>query len=186
MSNPLTLPHHLDKKNATCRAIIETPKGSRNKYDFDPASGLFCLAKLLPEGMVFPYDFGFVPSTLAPDGDPLDVMLFMDEAVPVGCLVPVRLIGVIEGEQTEDDKTTRNDRLVAVAIHSHTHQKTESLKQLNARALDEVEQFFVHYNQLQQIKYRVLGQFGPNRAVELLQKGSSDFQKKAKKKQAAK
>ncbi|HCC58117.1 MAG TPA: inorganic pyrophosphatase [Solibacterales bacterium] len=182
MSNLLTLPHRLDKKNATCQAIIETPKGSRNKYDFDPAAGLFCLAKLLPEGMVFPYDFGFVPSTVAPDGDPVDVMLFMDEPVPVGCLVPVRLIGVIEGEQTEDEKTTRNDRLVAVAIHSHTHQKTESLKQVNPRVTDEVEQFFVYYNELQQIKFRVLGQYGPNRAVQLVEKGAADFRKKAEKK----
>ena len=182
MSNLLTLPHRLDKKKATCRAIIETPKGSRNKYDFDAAAGLFCLAKLLPEGMVFPYDFGFVPSTVAPDGDPVDVMLFMDEPVPVGCLVPVRLIGVIEGEQTEEEKTTRNDRLVAVAIHSHTHQKTESLKQVNPRVTDEVEQFFVHYNALQQIKFRVLGQYGPNRAVQLVEKGAADFRKKAEKK----
>ena len=184
MTNLLNLPHRLDQKNATCHAIIETPKGSRIKYDYDPDAGLFCLAKLLPEGLVFPYDFGFVPSTIAADGDPVDVMLFMDEPVPVGCLVQVRLIGVIEGEQTEDDKTTRNDRLVAVAIHSHTHQKTESLKQVNPRVTEEVEKFFVHYNQLQQIKFRVLGQYGPNRAVQLLEKAAADFKKKAAKKKS--
>ena len=81
-----------------------------------------------------------------------------------------------------DEKTTRNDRLAAVAIHSHTHQKTESLKQVNPRVTDEVEQFFVHYNELQQIKFRVLGQYGPNRAVQLVEKGAADFRKKAEKK----
>ena len=62
------------------RVVIETPKGSRNKYVFDPKSSIFELTKVLPAGMSFPYDFGFVPSTKAADGDPLDVLVLMDEA----------------------------------------------------------------------------------------------------------
>jgi inorganic pyrophosphatase len=82
------------------QVVIETPKGSRNKYSFDPEQHIFVLKAALPAGMSFPYDFGFVPQTLAQDGDPLDVLVLMDEPAFPGCALLVRLIGVIEGEQT--------------------------------------------------------------------------------------
>src|SRR5262245_61465381 len=83
------------------RVIIDTPKGSHNKYKFDEDERLFRLDRVLPAGMVFPFDFGYVPGTRGEDGDPLDVMVLMDEAAFVGCLVEARLIGVIEAEQKE-------------------------------------------------------------------------------------
>jgi inorganic pyrophosphatase len=79
--------------------LVETPKGSRNKYAFDPDQRIFELKKVLPAGMAFPYDFGFVPSTVAEDGDPVDVLVLMDEPAFPGCLLRCRLIGIIEGEQ---------------------------------------------------------------------------------------
>jgi inorganic pyrophosphatase len=96
------LPNKLDAKQFHCRAIIETPKGARNKFNYDPESGLFRLGGFLPEGMMFPFDFGFIPSTSAGDGDPLDIMVLMDAPATTGCLIDVRLIGVIEAMQTED------------------------------------------------------------------------------------
>jgi hypothetical protein len=98
----------------TFQVIIETPKASRNKYSYDPEQGIFTLRKVLPEGMVFPYDFGFLPRTLASDGDPIDVLLLMDVPAFPGCLVPSRLIGVMEGVQLDGKKKVRNDRLIAV------------------------------------------------------------------------
>src|SRR5947207_11435270 len=95
--------------------VIETPKGSPNKLAFEPRYGTFMLKGVLPAGAVFPFDFGFVPSTRAEDGDPIDVLVLMDAPVFPGCIVPSRLIGVIEAEQTEDGTTIRNDRLLAVA-----------------------------------------------------------------------
>jgi len=94
MSDLSKLPAQLDPKKRTCRAIIETPKGCRNKFDYDPKSGLFMLGGLLPEGMVFPFDFGFIPSTLGADGDPVDttdaVEGFADDFVgAVACFVAV-------------------------------------------------------------------------------------------------
>ena len=84
------------------RSIIETPKGSRNKYAFDPDQRIFELKKVPPAGMAFPYDFGFVPSTVAEDGDPVDVLVLMDEPAFPGCLLRCRLIGIIErGEQVQ-------------------------------------------------------------------------------------
>ena len=72
MPDLTALPNKLDPKQLRCVAIIETPKNRRNKFDYDPKSNLFELGGLLPDGLVFPYDFGFVPSTLGQDGDPLD------------------------------------------------------------------------------------------------------------------
>ena len=93
--------------------MIETPKGSRNKFDYDPGCAAFRLSGVLPEGMSFPYDFGFIPSTLGDDGDPLDVLILLDTPVVVGCVLTGRLIGVIEAEQRERDGTwTQNHRLV--------------------------------------------------------------------------
>jgi inorganic pyrophosphatase len=69
----------LNKRDGLLQVIIETPAGSRNKFAFDPDQKIFALKKVLPAGMSFPYDFGFLPQTLAPDGDPLDVLLLMDE-----------------------------------------------------------------------------------------------------------
>ena len=112
MADLTSLPHMLDSKKGTCRAIIETPKGSRNKFDYDPETNLFALAGLLPEGMMFPFDFGFIPSTLGDDGDPLDIMVLMDAPANPGCLLDVRLIGVISAEQSEDRNTEKNERLL--------------------------------------------------------------------------
>src|SRR6201987_6338414 len=86
----------LNKKDDLLQVIIETPAGSRNKFAFDPDQGIFALKKVLPAGMVFPYDFGFLPQTLAEDGDPIDVLLLMDEPAFSGCAVRARLIGVIQ------------------------------------------------------------------------------------------
>jgi inorganic pyrophosphatase len=86
-------------KSGALRAVIETPKGSRNKYTYDTDSDAFELATVLPEGMSFPFDFGFIPSTLGDDGDPVDVLLLMDAPVPPGCMLKCRLIGVIEARE---------------------------------------------------------------------------------------
>src|SRR5256885_16775316 len=127
MSDLTSLPHELDAGNCVCRAIIETPKGCRNKFDYDPKSGLFMLAGLLPEGMMFPFDFGFIPSTLGGDGDPLDIMVLMDAPAHVGCVIDVRIIGVIEAKQTEEGTTKNNSRLLGVAVHSFNYEELRSI-----------------------------------------------------------
>lgn len=130
MSPYLELPA-FDEEIGQLNVIIETPKGSRNKFEYDPKHGLFKLSGILPAGANFPFDFGFVPPTLGEDGDPLDVLLLMDEPAFTGCLVAARLIGVIEAEQTErDGASVRNDRLIAVAAKSLTHRDLKSLEQL--------------------------------------------------------
>lgn len=159
--------------------IIETPKGSRNKFDYDEEHHLFKLGGVLSLGAVFPFDFGFIPSTLGGDGDPLDVLLLMDEPAFPGCLVPSRLVAVIEALQTErDGESTRNDRLIAVAADSHTHRTVRTLNDLSSNLLDEIEHFFVSYNQIKGKKFEPLGRFGPIKAARLIEEGMHLFQRK--------
>ncbi len=136
-----------DPETGHMNAIIESPKGSRNKFDYDPKRGLFQLRKVLPAGAIFPFDMGFLPSTQGENGDPLDVLVLMDEPAFSGCLVGSRLIGVIKAEQTErDGKTMRNDRLIAVAAVAQSHSSIETLEHLEETTGKEIEHFFVSYN----------------------------------------
>src|SRR5215207_6202971 len=135
--------------------VIETPKGSRNKYNYDEKLGLFRLGGVLTSGASFPYDFGFVPSTIGGDGDPLDVLVLLDEPVPTGCLVLSRLIGVLEAEQTEQGTTRRNDRLIAVAAKSPVHDHVHRLDDLPVQMVDEIEHFFASYNHFKDKRFRV-------------------------------
>lgn len=161
--------------------IIETPKGSRNKYDYDEGLGLFKLGGVLPAGAVFPFDFGFVPSTLGGDGDPLDVLILMDEPAFTGCLVRARPIGVIEAEQTErDGETTRNDRLIAVASESRAHGGAKLLGKLADGVVEEIEHFFVSYNNIKGKEFKPLGRHGPVVALRTVEEGARAFRRKMK------
>jgi inorganic pyrophosphatase len=178
MPDLTTLPHELDARSATCRAIIETPKGCRNKFSYDPDSGLFKLGGLLPEGMLFPFDFGFVPSTLGGDGDPLDVLVLMDAPAHVGCLVDIRIVGVIAVKQTERGKIERNDRLLGVAAHSYQHDKVASIDDLSDTLLSQVEEFFISYNRQRGKQFKVTATSGPKKAIKLLRAGIRAHQQK--------
>ncbi|HTT82393.1 MAG TPA: inorganic diphosphatase, partial [Rhizomicrobium sp.] len=146
-------------EKGTVAVIVETPKGSRNKISYK--EGVFQLSGVLPEGSIFPYDFGFLPSTNGDDGDPLDVLVLLDESVPMGCMVEARLIGVIEAEQKEPGhETERNDRLIAVATHAHTHQHVHKLEDLRPGLIDEIEHFFVGYNEVKGKQFRPVGRGG--------------------------
>ena len=158
------------KKDGMLQVIIETPKGSRNKFSFDVEQEIFSLKKVLPAGMVFPYDFGFLPKTLADDGDPIDVLLLMDEPAFPGVLVPSRLIGVIEGEQVDGKRRIRNDRLVAIADANHMYANVRKLSDLPKKFLRELEDFFVNYHQLEGKEYKLLGCKGIAAAEGLIKK----------------
>ena len=185
---PENLPPY-DEDNDEWRVVIETPKGCRNKYKFDDAIRTFVLNGVLPEGMSFPYDFGFLPATRAADGDPIDVLLIMDEPAFCGCVVPARLIGVIEAEQTETDGTAeRNDRLVAISTKCRNHSDIRSLKDLDEHRVDEIQQFFVSYNRVRGKRFKVLSLGGPKKAESLARqamKHSKNGTSKRKAKQRA-
>jgi inorganic pyrophosphatase len=172
-----------DDEGKTLHVVIETARGGRNKMAYDEELGVFRLKKVLPEGMSFPYDFGFVPSTRGGDGDPLDALVLMDEPGTTGLLVACRLIGVIVGEQgKKKGDRIRNDRLVVVAVPSHTHGDLIHIGDLNRSLLQELKKFFVNYHAEYGEEYRVLGCKGPRGAWKLVKEGVRAWKRETKSK----
>jgi inorganic pyrophosphatase len=167
-----------DAKTGDLRAVIETPKGSRNKYRYDADCDCLELSTALPEGMSFPFDFGFVPSTLGADGDPLDLLVLMDSPVPSGCVLRCRLIGVIKARQKQKgERWEENDRLIAVATHARTHDGAKTLAELPAHVLDDIKAFFVDYNRLHDKKFVPTAEQGPHRATKAVKQGMAAYRK---------
>ena len=175
-SHPETRLAPFGEDGTTLNVIVETCKGSRNKITFDPKRGLYELTGVLPIGASFPYDFGFVPSTLADDGDPLDVLVLMDEPAFAGCLVPSRLVGVVTAEQQERDGTVeRNDRLIAVAAKSRTHEEVRTLGDLADALIEEIEHFFVSYNEIKGKLFVPTARKGPRAARTIVEQAAAHF-----------
>lgn len=158
------------KKTDAVDVIIETPKGRRNKYTWDEEAKAFRLKKILPHGTVFPFDFGFIPGTKGGDGDPLDVLVIMDEAAFPGCLLECRIIGALKAKQTEKEETVeQNDRLVGVSVLSELYRDINDIASLNENVLKEVERFFVSYNDLAGKKFEGEGWAGAEDARKLIE-----------------
>jgi inorganic pyrophosphatase len=167
-----------DHATGDLNMIVETPRGSRTKFDYDGAQHLFKLSDVLPASIAFPYNYGFVPSTLGADGDPLDVLVLLEVPMAVGTLLTARPIGVIEAIQHDKVGKIRNDRLLAVATHAHVHSDVRSLTALNPMTLDEIEQFFVWYNERKGRKFKPIARRGPSVAKALIESGMKLFKKK--------
>jgi inorganic pyrophosphatase len=178
MANISALSPQLNRKTGECVCVVETPKNSRRKYKFDETSGLFKLSSVLPEGFNFPFDFGFIPSTLADDGDPIDVMVLADDAGAVGTLTDIRLIGVIHAEQKEDGETEENDRLLAIPVHAHYKGQIEDLRELDKTVLEQIQAFFLAYTKLQGKKVKINGCSGRREAVKLVANAMQAFKKR--------
>jgi inorganic pyrophosphatase len=155
-------------KDGLLNVVVETQKECRNKYAFDEDLKSFRLKKILPFGMVFPYDFGFIPGTEGDDGDPLDAMILMDNPVFPGCVIRARLVGVIQGEQHENGKAERNDRFVAVEPTCREFKEVVDLVSLDQQLISEVQEFFVQYNRLEGRKYKLLGCAGASKAKKMV------------------
>ena len=151
-------------------AIIETPRGSTEKYDYDEKSGFFKLKKILPSGMMFPYDFGFIPGTKGEDGDPLDIIIISEFHSFPGCMMDCRLIGALKAVQTEKKKKIRNDRFIAIPVQSTTFKKIETANDLSHNTVEELEQFFINYNKAEGKTFKPLNMLSAKEAIKLLKK----------------
>jgi inorganic pyrophosphatase len=170
---PTDLPA-IDVSTGLVHAVIETPRHARAKLDYDPETGYYKLHDVLPEGFTFPFNFGFIPSTLAEDGDPLDILVFTDAILPTGCLLTVRLLGVIEAEETlKKDmlkgRSNRNDRLIATPSGDPATTSLTSIDQLRPEFVDQIERFFRSYGEFKGKEWKTLGRGGPDRALELVE-----------------
>ena len=151
------------------RVVLESPQDSRNKLKYEPETDAFELSASLPAGMAFPFDFGFFPGTKAPDGDPLDCLVIMDAPAYPGVVVTVRLLGVIEAEQTDgDSKPFRNDRLIAVAEGSTERGELRRLSDLDDALMTQIESFFATYDRLTGKSFKPIARHGRRRAKALL------------------
>lgn len=152
------------------RVIIETPKGQGQKYDYDPGTGNFMLKKVMPAGMVFPFDFGFFPGTVGGDGDPVDVLVLAEIETFPGCMMECRVIGAIVAEQQErNGKKMRNDRYLAVPEVSVLYASIDSMEELPEETMDQLEAFFANYNNQAGKKFKVLERVGAKRAMKMLE-----------------
>lgn len=159
--------------------LIETPKGSRDKYDINHEVGLFEWSLALPEGVTFPYSFGFVPNTLAEDGDPLDIILLLDGEVPQGTLVKARAIGVLQMEQDEGEAgMVRNDRVIAVANLSRIFGGVRKLEDLREGFMWDMEEFFSTYNRMIDRKVKFLNRESVAEADKLIKDAIDRHQQK--------
>jgi len=166
------------KADGALRVVVETPAGSHSKYDYDPEFDVFELGDTLPRGTEFPFDFGFFPSTLAEDGDPLDALILSDRGLIVGIVLRTRPIGVIEMETCEDGKMIRNDRLVVVPLSSVLFEKIETLSDLPAKLLDQIETFFTVDSAFKGKQVRILARSGPEKARKLIMAAQKTFAKR--------
>lgn len=155
--------------------VIETPKGSPQKYDYDQSTHFFKLKKILPEGMCFPFDFGFIPETKGEDGDPLDVIVISDFACFPGCLINCRIIGGFKALQSKESgkkKLIRNDRFIGIPECSTFYQKIASINELPHEIVDQLEDFFINYNKIQKKEFKIINKLNAKDALKLIKKNA--------------
>jgi inorganic pyrophosphatase len=158
-------------KGDRVNAIIETPRGSCNKFNYDPDTGFFKLGKVLPAGTVFPLDFGFIPGTKGGDGDPLDVLIMMECNTYPGCWVECNILGIINIEQKkEDKKAERNDRLLAVPTEAGRKDDIKKIWDVNMNKINEIIAFLNYYKRMDGSEFRLLGVKGPDKALKMIKK----------------
>jgi inorganic pyrophosphatase len=153
------------------RVVIETPRGSRTKFKFDPQLQTLRVDQLLPAGMAFPGDFGFIPRTKGEDGDPLDALVFAPEPLPPGSVAPCRIIGVMQALQSKrNGRSLRHDRYLAVSAAATELDYLRKPTTLPGELLAQIEQFFVNYNQQEGRTFRVRGVRGPRETLEAVRR----------------
>lgn len=157
------------KKQKMVTAMIECPKGYNQKFDYDPEEKRFKLSKILPAGLVFPFDFGMIPGTKGEDGDPLDIIIVSESPTFPGCLVDCRIIGAFKAEQTErEGETMRNDRFIGIPDVSQLFADIQTLEQLPNGIVNQLEAFFKNYNEQAGKKFRVTERLSAKQASQLL------------------
>jgi len=152
-------------KAGAVHALIEIPTGSRNRYEYDPGLDIVTLDRTLYGAVHYPTEYGFVPGTLAADGDPLDVLVMVEEPTFPGCLLRVRLVGVLMVE----DNGGKDPKLLAVPVEEPRFAAYEDIRDVPPHMLAEIENFFTIYGQLEGKKVTALGWQGTTKATMVLE-----------------
>ena len=166
MPNFINLPSFTE--DGDVYVVIETPRGSRAKFAYEPKLETFTLSKSLLVGLTYPHDWGFVPSTKADDGDPLDIMVVHDAPTFPGLVLTCRIIGILQIKQKDKGKVERNDRLFAVPRKSHSEQALRDVRELSKPIREELEKFFIATDELEDKKLEIIGWKGPKVALKAI------------------
>lgn len=156
----------MDEPFTEIDAVVETPKGSRNKYEFDPVTGAIRLDRVLYTSIHYPGDYGYIPGTVSDDGDPLDVLVLVEEPTFPGCRVRIRPIGVLLME----DGTCEDEKILGVPVGDPRFAEIVDLLQLPHHWLDEVENFFETYKALEDKTTATGGWRGSHEAIRVLKR----------------
>lgn len=178
MPNLINLPPFTE--DGDIYVVVETPRGSRAKFDYNPKLKTFALSKSLLTGLTYPHDWGFVPSTMVDDGDPIDIMVLHDAATFPGIVLTCRVIGILQIEQKSKGKTERNDRLFAVPKNSHSEQALKDVSDLSRPIQQELEKFFKATDELEDKKLSIIAWKGPKAALEAIKDAAKSFKKNGK------
>src|SRR5712675_1164061 len=152
--------------------VVETPKGSKYKYKFDEEQNRFRVKKILPVGLAFPYDFGFIPGTKGDDGDPLDVMIIAEDSYLPGSVIECEIIGAIKARQSSDDETFRNDRIIGVPVMTKEKDEEVALEDFSKHKINELENFFIYYNKMEKKEFKPLGILNARETWQIIKEGS--------------
>jgi inorganic pyrophosphatase len=153
------------------RAIIEIPKNSANKYEYDGNLGVFRLDRALYSPMHYPGDYGFIPGTLAEDDDPLDVIVLVDEPSFTGCLMDVRPVGILH----MIDETEKDQKVLAVPNRNPRFDSIHTIDQVFPHSLKEIEYFFSIYKELQNVKTKIKGWGGPREVRKMIAESRQNY-----------
>jgi inorganic pyrophosphatase len=150
--------------------VVESPRGSSVKLKYREDLDAMSISRPLASGLVYPFDWGFVPSTEAEDGDPIDAALFWDVSTFPGVVVPCRALALVQVEQNGagGKGRIRNDRILALPVHARRQAELTSAAALPKRVRDELEQFFIAATVLEGKDPTILGWEDPDRALEFL------------------
>ena len=157
----------------TIKVIVETPKGSQFKYKYDPKKEWFTVHKALPIGLSFPYDFGYIPETEGDDGDPLDVLVFSEFSFIQGSMLECRIMGSMKAEQTDHEKTIRNDRIFAYPDLKGFYPVYDEMEDIQKEKLKEIENFFIYYNAIQKKTFKPLGILNAKETLKIIKQQSA-------------
>jgi inorganic pyrophosphatase len=163
------------RSDGSLNVVVESPRGAAVKFKYDPELDRFVMSRPLPAGLTYPHDWGFVPSTRASDGDPVDALIAWDGASYPGVVVPCRTIGVLEVEQTNPSSRARerNDRVVLLPVKAPRHEKVRTVFDLSDRWRGEMEAFFLAAAAFEGKDPKVLGWNGPREAEALIRRAST-------------
>lgn len=182
VGNLLKLPAFVDDKTANgsrvVRCVVEAPMGSSTKFKYDPETKAFVMGPPLIKGLTYPYDWGFIPGTVAEDEDPLDVMVVHDCPSFSGLVILSQVIGVLEVLQFEGKIEERNDRIFSVPVKSRREHTICHVDDIGARVRHELERFFSNTASLSKKELKFLGWKGPKTAMALIEMATGRYRKR--------